>query len=178
MKEKLINLNVSDFIIKTGDKETVINTVQTQILETNDSGTYWLIKFTGENELIDEISNSIYSRLIIPEIIMRNTYLDIKDKFVEQKDIPLGHMMLFKDIAVRNSGNYTANLNGSRIVIFHKGLSEAMDFNRDSVIKDLLEMERYEQEKEIRDAERNIIQVDIADIKEEIIKSINESLKR
>lgn len=109
---------------------------------------------------------------------MRNTYLDIKDKFVEQKDIPLGHMMLFKDIAVRNSGNYTANLNGSRIVIFHKGLSEAMDFNRDSVIKDLLEMERYEQEKEIRDAERNIIQVDIADIKEEIIKSINESLKR
>lgn len=40
MKEKLINLNVSDFIIKTGDKETVINTVQTQILETNDSGTY------------------------------------------------------------------------------------------------------------------------------------------
>lgn len=179
MKEKLINPNVSDFIIKTEDKETVINTVQTQILETNDSGTYLLIKFTGENELIDEISNSMYSRLIIPEITMRNTYLDIKtDKFVEQKDIPLGHMMLFKDITVRNSGHYTANLNGSRIVIFHSGLCKERDKNRDSVIKDLLEMERYEQEKEIRDAERNIIQVDIGSIKEEIIKSIDESLKR
>lgn len=178
MKEKLINPNVSDFIIKTEDKETVIDTVQTQILETNDSGTYLLIKFTGENELIDEISNSIYSRLIIPEITMRNTYTDLNLNNPKQKDIHLGHMMLFKDIAVRNSGNYTSNLNGSRIVIFHRGLSEAMDFNRDSVIKDLLEMERYEQEKEIRDAERNIIQVDLGDIKEEITKSIDENFKR
>lgn len=178
MKEKLINPNVSDFIIKTEDKETVINTVQTQILETNDSGTYLLIKFTGENELIDEISNSIYPRLIIPEITMRNTYTDLNLNNPEQKDIHLGHMRLFKDITIRNSGNYTANLNGSRIVIFHRGLSEARNFNRDSVIKDLLEMERYEQEKEIRDAERNIIQVDIGDIKEEIIKSVNENLKR
>lgn len=178
MKEKLINPNVSDFIIKTEDKETVIDTVQTQILETNDSGTYLLIKFTGENELIDEISNSIYSRLIIPEITMKNTYTDLILNNPEQKDIHLGHMRLFKDITIRNSGNYTANLNGSRIVIFHRGLSEARNFNRDSVIKDLLEMERYEQEKEIRDAERNIIQVDIGDIKEEIIKSVNENLKR
>lgn len=178
-ENKLINANVSDFIIKTEDKETVINTVQTQILETNDSGTYLLIKFVGENELIDEISNSIYSRLIIPEITMRNTYTDMAtDKFIEQKDIHLGYMVLLKDITVRNSGHYTANSNGSRIVVFHSGLCKARDTNRDNIIKELLEMERYEQEKEIRDAERNIIQVDIKDIKEEIIKSIDENFKR
>lgn len=178
MKE-LINTNVSDFIIKTEDKETVINTVQTQILETNDSGTYLLIKFVGENELIDEISNSIYSRLIIPEITMRNTYLDIEtNKRVEQKDIHLGHMRLFKDITVRNTGNYTANSNRSRIIIFYKGLYDRLENNRDNIVKELLEMERYEQEKEIRDAERNIIQVDFSNIKEEIIKSIDENFKR
>ena len=180
MKEKLINPNVSDFIIKTEDKETVINTVQTQILETNDSGTYLLIKFTGENELIDEISNSIYSRLIIPEITMRNTYTDLNLNNPEQKDIYLGHMRLFKDIIVRNHGHYASDSNGGRILIFYKCLSTWSESRRDNFIKDLLEMERYEQEKEIRDAERNnIVQtINLGDIKEEITKSIDENFKR
>lgn len=145
-ESKLINANVSDFVIKTEDNETVINTVQTQILETNDSGTYLLIRFTGENELIDEISNSIYSRLIIPEITMRNTYLD-KDtgELVEQKYVYLGHMRLFKDITVMNRGYYITNSNRGRILVFQKGLYEWLNENRrDDIINKLLEMERAE----------------------------------